>query len=308
MKIFSPTISGSSQTSGSLTISGSLNVSQGITGSLLGTASWAINVVNGGGGSTNTGSLLTTASVNLNTITFTKGDSSQFSVTVDTGSGGGGPSYITPPFDTGSILYWDGTKVTGSGVMDYDGYSLNIDTGYFSVAPETQFGQDVTIYGSAYVESGARIYQDTVADAIVLEKVDPIGATSGSYGVGSHILRNFSSTGPTLTPGRIVYLSGSGQWAQAQANATGSSYGLLGVVTTAANQNNILLSGIVRVSQSLAGTTIGQPVYLSAATAGQITTTAPSTAGQVARVIGYVTDASNNNIYFKPDNSFTIIE
>jgi len=50
MKIFSPTISGSSQASGSLTISGSLNVSQGITGSLLGTASWAINVVNGGGG------------------------------------------------------------------------------------------------------------------------------------------------------------------------------------------------------------------------------------------------------------------
>ena len=91
MKIFSPTISGSSQTSGSLTISGSLNVSQGITGSLFGTASWAINVVNGGGGgSTNTGSLLTTASVVLNTITFTKGDGSTFPITVNTGSGGGG--------------------------------------------------------------------------------------------------------------------------------------------------------------------------------------------------------------------------
>jgi hypothetical protein len=90
MKIFSPTISGSSQASGSLTISGSLNVSQGITGSLLGTASWAINVVNGGGGSTNTGSLLTTASVNLNTITFTKGDGSTFPITINTGSGGGG--------------------------------------------------------------------------------------------------------------------------------------------------------------------------------------------------------------------------
>ena len=90
MKIFSPTISGSSQTSGSLTISGSLNVSQGITGSLLGTASWAINVINGGGGSTDTGSLLKTASVNLNTITFTKGDGSTFPITVNTGSGGGG--------------------------------------------------------------------------------------------------------------------------------------------------------------------------------------------------------------------------
>ena len=91
MKIFSPTISGSSQTSGSLTISGSLTVSQGITGSLLGTASWAVNVINGGGGgSTDTGSLLKTASVNLNTITFTKGDGSTFPITVNTGSGGGG--------------------------------------------------------------------------------------------------------------------------------------------------------------------------------------------------------------------------
>jgi hypothetical protein len=96
MKIFSPTISGSSQASGSLTISGSLNVSQGITGSLFGTASWAINVVNGGGGgSTNTGSLLTTASVVLNTITFTKGDGSTFPITVNTGSGGGSGSVGT---------------------------------------------------------------------------------------------------------------------------------------------------------------------------------------------------------------------
>lgn len=41
----------------------------------------------GGGGSINTGSLLTTASVNSNTITFTKGDTSQFSITIATGSG-----------------------------------------------------------------------------------------------------------------------------------------------------------------------------------------------------------------------------
>jgi len=45
MKIFNPTISGSSQASGSFTISGNLNTSQGITGSLLGTASWAINTL-----------------------------------------------------------------------------------------------------------------------------------------------------------------------------------------------------------------------------------------------------------------------
>jgi hypothetical protein len=64
------------------------------TGQLYYTASSAFG---GGGGSTNTGSLLTTASVNLNTITFTKGDGSTFPITVNTGSGGGSTN-------TGSLL------------------------------------------------------------------------------------------------------------------------------------------------------------------------------------------------------------
>ena len=47
------------------------------------------NIVSGGG-STNTGSLLVTGSVVGNVLTFTKGDSTTFSLTVVTGSGGGG--------------------------------------------------------------------------------------------------------------------------------------------------------------------------------------------------------------------------
>jgi hypothetical protein len=53
-----------------------------------GTGAVTINS-SGTGGSTDTGSLLRTASVNLNTITFTKGDGSTFPITVNTGSGGG---------------------------------------------------------------------------------------------------------------------------------------------------------------------------------------------------------------------------
>ena len=44
------------------------------------------------GGSTDTGSLLNNATVSSNTITFTKGDSSTFDITVATGSGGSGVS------------------------------------------------------------------------------------------------------------------------------------------------------------------------------------------------------------------------
>ena len=39
-------------------------------------------------------SFITTASVSTNTITFTKGDSTTFAITVNTGSGGGGGSSI----------------------------------------------------------------------------------------------------------------------------------------------------------------------------------------------------------------------
>ena len=48
-------------------------------------------------GTVNTGSLLASASANLNNITFTKGDSSQFTITVDTGSSDGF-------FNTGSLI------------------------------------------------------------------------------------------------------------------------------------------------------------------------------------------------------------
>ena len=47
MKIFQPTITGSSAITGSATVTGSIDVSYGITGSLLGTASTA-SYIDGG--------------------------------------------------------------------------------------------------------------------------------------------------------------------------------------------------------------------------------------------------------------------
>jgi hypothetical protein len=47
----------------------------------------------GGGGGVDPSQYLKTASVNLNTITFTKGDDSIFLITINTGSGGSGNDY-----------------------------------------------------------------------------------------------------------------------------------------------------------------------------------------------------------------------
>lgn len=57
-------------------------------------------------GSIVTGSLLTTASAILNDITFTKGDGSQFTITVDTGS--------AVSIDTGSFAVTASNQFTGS--------------------------------------------------------------------------------------------------------------------------------------------------------------------------------------------------
>ncbi len=78
-------------------VSGSLTAVGGVTGSLLGTATTASYIdpvfisasvaASGFGTTVSTGSLLTTGSVSSNTLTFTKGDGSTFSLTVATGSG-----------------------------------------------------------------------------------------------------------------------------------------------------------------------------------------------------------------------------
>jgi hypothetical protein len=102
--------------SGSLFVTGSITSLGGFTGSLFGTASWAINALT----ASFTPNALVTASVNLNTITFTKGDGSTFPITVNTGSAGGG-SGAGFPF-SGSAVITGSLIVTGS-VTATQGYS-----------------------------------------------------------------------------------------------------------------------------------------------------------------------------------------
>ena len=89
--------------------------------------------------SANTASLLTTASAALNVLTFTKGNGDQFSVTVDTGSGGG-PSTPTFPY-TGSAIISGSLIVTGSIYS-----TIGLTASYLN-----PLNQDVIITGSVYL-------------------------------------------------------------------------------------------------------------------------------------------------------------
>jgi len=221
------------QLTGSYGLTGSLNATS-FTGSLQGTASWALNVVGGGGGVTinnNVDNYLITATGTANTL------------------------------DGESGLTFDGTTLT--------------------------------------------VANNAVITAIDVRN-DP-STTIGQYAPGAHMGRDWPAAGgPALTAGNIVYFSGSSQWTNAQANATGSSTRVLGVVTDNADPNEIVLQGTVTINTDLATYQVGQPVYLSPLTAGKVTNVPPSSSGHVARYVGWVVDTSRDIIYFNPD--FTYIQ
>ena len=330
-----------------------ISASSGITGSLFGTASWAVNSLT----SSFTPNAITTASVSLNTITFTKGSGATFNITVDTGSGGGGGGSVTINNNVDNYLITaTGTANTlngeanlqysssilinrGRSLFTYSGLGVANTTHYFrTTGSDTNAGflvadkdgEDLFKVAGSIADSDSLITIGDVGNAANATKIEVNDATNyinlqgvtranqiateatalsaaGEFDIGSRIARDWSSTGPALIAGRIVYLSGSTQWAQAQANASGSSYGMLGVVINTESQREILIEGTIRISGSaLSSGIVGQPVYLSAATAGQVSLTAPTGSGQISRVIGYVYRTGGNVMYFRPDNTYTV--
>ena len=353
---------------GETQFTGSVSSLNGFTGSLFGTASWAtnaltasyvLNAISSSFSSTAsfTPNAIITASVNLNTITFTKGSGATFNITVDTGSGGGGgggvtinnniDNYIITATGTANTLNGEANLQYSSSILinrgrslfTYSGLGVANTTHYFrATGSDTNAGflmadkdgEDLFKVAGSIADSDSLITIGDVGNAANATKIEVNDATNyinlqgitranqvateataltaaGEFDIGSRIARDWSSTGPALIAGRIVYLSGSTQWAQAQANASGSSYGMLGVVINTESQREILIEGTIRISGSaLSSGIVGQPVYLSAATAGQVSLTAPTGSGQISRVIGYVYRTSGNVMYFRPDNTYTV--
>jgi len=145
--------------------------SSALTASLFGTASWANNVTTSSLALRN----IVTASVSSNTITFTKGDGTQFPITVNTGSGGGGST--TPGGSSGQIQYNNSNTFNGVPTLTYDGTTLT-GTGSFSgsftglyIQPiktaQLYFGDSLggeVTPPTNYSMSGAGIYEITGGD------------------------------------------------------------------------------------------------------------------------------------------------
>ena len=182
MKIFQPTITGSTSTSGSLDISGSLIVTEGITGSLYGTSSWAENVVNGGSGV-----------VSLNTLQGTLLISGTQNVTITTSS------------NTIIITGYDDEPVTTNtqGIQTNQGLINNLDTEFSNSSSLAIVTASVTDSTITFTKGGGDTFNitiDTGSDGLWSEgAANDIYYTSGQVGIG------------TDAPDHQLFVSGSDQ-------------------------------------------------------------------------------------------------
>ena len=123
-----------------------------------------------------------------------------------------------------------------------------------------------------------------------------VGAHSGGdvyyYGDGSTV------------KGKIYYINGT-NWTLADADAEASTSGLLAVALgTDPDVDGMLLRGFVTLLTEVEGTeAIGSPIYLSATNSGVATITVPGS-GDFVRVLGYSLHATENQVYFNPDNTW----
>ena len=68
--------------------------------------------------------------------------------------------------------------------------------------------------------------------------------------------------------------------------------------------DGMLLRGFVTLKIEIEGTeAIGSPIYLSATDSGVATITVPGS-GDFVRVLGYSLHATDNQVYFNPDNTW----
>jgi hypothetical protein len=136
------------------------------------------------------------------------------------------------------------------------------------------------------------------ADSVTID--DEGLSAAGDYGKGAEIW--YQGTGATAA-GYCYYLDSSGNWATAQANAVGTTQGMLAISAgTDSDVDGMVVRGFVQLANNIGGN-VGDIVYLNESNAGRLSTTKPTGAGNFVRRVGYLVKGLNT-IYFNPSNEY----
>lgn len=330
MKIYSPNITGSLIVTGSTnSITGSLAVTGGITGSLFGTASWAVNVAgtvavaNGGTGQTTytngqlligntTGNTLTKATLTAGSgITITNGNGSISIATTGGGIGGSGTTnHITKFTGTTTVgtssITDDGTTITSLVNHTFNGNILNAPKTFRVISGATTG----SVAGGDFDTTNLGDYAYRGGSSANTSYNNIVNIWGDSLLCNGQILNDCIAKG-TIAAGELVYLRSDGEWEQANAASLNGSTTLLGIAlktVSAPALFSVLLDGIIHTSYhaQAQSATPGLALYIDT-NPGRITETAPSTVGEFVRVVGHNIHDNNSGVVairFKPDNTW----
>ena len=160
---------------------------------------------------------------------------------------------------------------------------------------------DVTIAnGTSSTTTIAGHLTVTTEATIPSRKYELPSSTVGDYKGGDVYYYGDGST----VKGKIYGIDGT-NWSLADADSEAATKGLLAVALgTDPDVDGMLLRGFVTLLTEIEGTeAIGSPLYLSATDSGIATVTVPAS-GDFVRVLGYSLHASDNQVYFNPDNTW----
>ena len=197
-----------------------------------------------------------------------------------------------------------GAPVASTNQTITNAWALKISGGAVDISTVTEGTWQGTAIASAYLDADTAHLTTaqtfTGVKEINSRKYALPSSTVGDYKGGDIYYYGDGST----VKGGIYYINGT-NWTLADADAEASTSGLLAVALgTDPDADGMLLRGFVTLLTEVEGTeAIGSVVYLSATNAGKATITVPGS-GDFVRVLGYSLHASDNQVYFNPDNTW----
>ena len=216
---------------------------------------------------------------------------------VDNAGGGGGS--IDGSGGTDRIAIWsDSDTLTSDSEITYTAATHKIQAGSFTATVVS--GVAATGLVSCQTLNSGEINVGFVSTQTV-----------GLFGTGSRLLVKGGSFQGTLSAGRVMrYSQGQGTNPITTADHTSAAAAttMLFCTTDAADPQELLLEGSIRVATNQGWSTAAQgtPLYLGSSS-GTLQSSPPTTQGYYSRIVGYVLDASNAIIYFCPDRSWVKI-